>query len=649
MNQVIKFDKVDFKALVDSNTYNSSLNFKSKIVDELNNTFTDDQKKWCVGNLYMYLNYHPTNDYPIDLENVWKLIGFSHKKNAKRTLENNFIKDEDYKILLHDELSSETISLPREQNKLETRGRKEEVIMLNADTFKNMCMITKTEKAKEIRMYYVKLENMFNKLLKEEMEENKKLLEEKDKELEEHKEELKKTKKLTTKRWYKKKRGHTIYALKTNKNDPNSLITIGKSTNIAGRESSYMCTNQTADMFYIKRCHNCDVTERVLHHILNKYRVERNKEWFEISEELAIYTINMVCNFMDNFIDYSEELPNTSINDDLEKALLFIKKKHPEMDPDCTRQDPRPEQSRNNNENDNNNEMNNNENDNSETDNNESNDDLSMSGNNVNKKKNKGKEKKMIEETGIIKEKLINGEKLDTAVKLHFDKFVKEYCEVGEGKNCVALDILGAYRIWNKKTDIHTKQNLTTYLQSNYKMTHEYVVEKNTKFSYYNGIEPKKFIVERESDSVLPYYEEFILSECKFDYTYMTTKTVLFTGFTYWVARKYPEYMFSKEEQNKMSLYLNRQFTNCKKIKLNGGTNGYYGVQMKSDNSEKLGVSLVRRKKVYKKEITTNKILETYESLYTAANILNMNEKKLSKMILSKTQIDNCIYTYDLV
>ncbi|NDA64065.1 MAG: hypothetical protein EBX50_18870, partial [Chitinophagia bacterium] len=83
--------------------------------------------------------------------NVWKLIGFSHKKNAKRTLENNFIKDEDYKILLHDELSSETISLPREQNKLETRGRKEEVIMLNADTFKNMCMITKTEKAKKIR------------------------------------------------------------------------------------------------------------------------------------------------------------------------------------------------------------------------------------------------------------------------------------------------------------------------------------------------------------------------------------------------------------------------------------------------------------------------------------------------------------------
>jgi len=97
---MIKFDKVDFKALVDANNSNSSLNFKSKIVDELNNTFTEDEKKWCIVNLYVYLNYHPTNDYPIDLDNIWKLIGFSHKKNAKRTLENNFIKDEDYKILL---------------------------------------------------------------------------------------------------------------------------------------------------------------------------------------------------------------------------------------------------------------------------------------------------------------------------------------------------------------------------------------------------------------------------------------------------------------------------------------------------------------------------------------------------------------------
>lgn len=53
----------------------------------------------------MYLNYHPTEDYPVNLEDVYKIMGFAHKKNAKRTLENNFTEGEDYKVLL-----------PKEQN-----------------------------------------------------------------------------------------------------------------------------------------------------------------------------------------------------------------------------------------------------------------------------------------------------------------------------------------------------------------------------------------------------------------------------------------------------------------------------------------------------------------------------------------------------
>jgi phage anti-repressor protein len=78
------------------------------------------------------------------------MIGFAHKKNAKRTLENNFIKGEDYKILL----------LPKGKQVLHG-GHNEEKIMLNIDTFKNMCMLVKTEKSKTIRKYYVKLQRLF--------------------------------------------------------------------------------------------------------------------------------------------------------------------------------------------------------------------------------------------------------------------------------------------------------------------------------------------------------------------------------------------------------------------------------------------------------------------------------------------------------
>ena len=70
------------------------------MVETLNQEFTDDEQRWYIANLYVYMHYHPTNDFPINLENVYKMIGFAHKKNAKRTLENNFTKDEDYKIIM---------------------------------------------------------------------------------------------------------------------------------------------------------------------------------------------------------------------------------------------------------------------------------------------------------------------------------------------------------------------------------------------------------------------------------------------------------------------------------------------------------------------------------------------------------------------
>ena len=49
--------------------------------------------------MYIYLHFDD-NDYPINLENVYKWIGYSNKGNAKRTLVNNFTLDIDYKILL---------------------------------------------------------------------------------------------------------------------------------------------------------------------------------------------------------------------------------------------------------------------------------------------------------------------------------------------------------------------------------------------------------------------------------------------------------------------------------------------------------------------------------------------------------------------
>jgi hypothetical protein len=92
MIQNIKPDSVDFNALV-KNSSKMTIDCQSKMIQILDKEFTEEENRWYIANLYIYMNYHPTNDYPINLDTLVKLVGFAHKKNAKKTLENNFIED----------------------------------------------------------------------------------------------------------------------------------------------------------------------------------------------------------------------------------------------------------------------------------------------------------------------------------------------------------------------------------------------------------------------------------------------------------------------------------------------------------------------------------------------------------------------------
>ena len=165
MNQIIAPKSINFTELVKNANTTLSLNIQTRMIDILNKEFTEEEQQWYIANLYIYMHYHPTNDYPINLEDVFKMIGFANKENAKRTLKNNFTNDEDYKVAL----------VRRDERKTEGGFNKED-IMLNIDTFKNLCMLAKTKKGKEIRRYYVKIENIYNELIKEEIEQQKNLL-----------------------------------------------------------------------------------------------------------------------------------------------------------------------------------------------------------------------------------------------------------------------------------------------------------------------------------------------------------------------------------------------------------------------------------------------------------------------------------------
>lgn len=298
MNQLVP-KTINFKELVENNDTTFSINIQSKLVDCLNTEFTEEEQKWYIANLYTYMHYHPTNDYPINLEHVYKLIGFANKGNAMKTIKTNFIENEDYKTSL----------FPKEKSSWGGSGK--DGIMLNIDTFKNLCMIVKTDKGKKIRKYYVKLENIYNQLIKEEIEKSKEKIDTQKKLLEQTREQLKKEQshknQILRRKHYNTQPGHVIYLYQDDEQNPESLLKIGKSKNIAEREKSYSNTSKIGSIIYVKRCLNCDLTESLIHHLLDKYRINSMQEWFKLpSIDFGKQIIDTVINLLDSQIESIE-------------------------------------------------------------------------------------------------------------------------------------------------------------------------------------------------------------------------------------------------------------------------------------------------------------------------------------------------------
>ena len=62
-----------------SNTY------QNKLLNKIKERFTNDEQQIFIASFYCYLNYQ--NEFIIDLDDIWKWLGFQSKFNSKRLLE----------------------------------------------------------------------------------------------------------------------------------------------------------------------------------------------------------------------------------------------------------------------------------------------------------------------------------------------------------------------------------------------------------------------------------------------------------------------------------------------------------------------------------------------------------------------------------
>ena len=323
MNQIITPNSINFNELVKNSKSTLNINVENKMINKLNTTFTEDEQKWYIANLYMYMHYHPTNDYPINLEHIFSMIGFANKENAKRTLKNNFIEGEDYKKLLV--RTDEQVILYKENpinsKNLGGAGLNKEDVFLNIDTFKNLCMLAKTKKGKEIRKYYVKLEMIYNELIREEFEEQKNQLEGCQKQLENKDLEKKREVEMTLKNSFDKR--NLVYLIKITINYE-IIYKFGYTDDIVTRLRTHKNQiGEDIELVYCIESKDNKILEKLLIDYLEQYkfRVKRIINGRQQTELLKVNDIQMI---KDKLIELNKDVENDK--------LLVIKLKNKIID-----------------------------------------------------------------------------------------------------------------------------------------------------------------------------------------------------------------------------------------------------------------------------------------------------------------------------
>jgi phage anti-repressor protein len=581
MNKIIP-NTVNFNELVKNSNTTLSLNLKTKLVDVLNTEFTHEEQRWYIANLYIYMNYHPTNDYPINLENVFHMIGFANKGNAMKTIKNNFTKDEDYKIMLFRTEKQKNITKNR-------GGHNHETVMLNIDTFKNLCMLAKTDKGREIRKYYVKLENIYNKLIREEiqekerlLQENKKQLDAKDLELQEKDDTINEQVKALTKEktWRNKilnrrcsdiQSGNYVYIFQDNLDDPNSLKKIGQTKNLKLREEFYSNLNKTGGIVYYKNCIDCGLVEKMCHHILDNFRINKMQEWFDIDIDFAKTTIETIVAFIDNRDDVNTTIP---------KIQSIIK---------------------------------------------------NSDENNLCKNKENNNENN-------IKENRKN--------PMNFDEFIKDCCELSSEYKTPKSDLKLAYRIWSKSYTKETISKLEDYLQTHFKSG--VIIENDIKRNVYKNIRLKQLQYNPDINNLVD-FEEFIIEKCNVNWIDRVSYADFFTEFVNWKTITDKDYMLTAEYKKKIKIYLEKHFAGGR-VYLSDTTksthlHGIWGLGLKSAGS---GLKIPKRtcKSVEQYDHTTKVLVKTWQSLSVASRELDIPVSTLSNYCRFGTITNNYTYKY---
>ena len=138
-----------------------SQQYNNLLLEKLQENFSTFEQQLFVSSFYCYLNFDKNTDFVIDLDDVWRWLGFTQKVAARLLIESNFKISVDYKIVTSDDSDDEQPShSPNKSGSDKPKkhgGHNKQTIKLTIRCFKLLCLKAQTKKAGEIHEYYMKM------------------------------------------------------------------------------------------------------------------------------------------------------------------------------------------------------------------------------------------------------------------------------------------------------------------------------------------------------------------------------------------------------------------------------------------------------------------------------------------------------------
>ena len=594
-----------------------SNNYNNKLLNKIKEKFNEEQQKLFVSSFYCYLNYDKNKDFVIDLDNVWKWLGFKQKNNAKTLLEKNFIIDNDYvNIAFVTSKAKNESNINDEKIKKEDNrgGHNKQTFMMTINCFKKFCLKADTKKAMEIHEYYIKMEETLHEIIEEESNELRLQLEQQKQELEytksnAKKEQLKAAEKATILQ-FPVNTECIYFGIIDNKNINNeNLIKFGHTNNLSVRVREHKKNYDNFILINAFKVQNKVEIENLIkkdNRIKNQIRsIEiENKIKNEIIAHDINFTIEKLAYYIKDIIrskTYSIENFNELMerNDFLENENSYLKEEKEKKN---------------------------------EIINNQKLEIIELKA--KIEKQNIKIESINKEEESVYKNTLIPEDDLHK----RFNDFINEICIVRPDVEELSVNLEGRYRLWNQKKPMkEVFHALKNYLDFRFKpkkikTQHGYLGIKLKEAEY-----KKKFI---DSD-----IETFIFEKCKFFDSGKVLNSVLFKEYQKW--KQSINKIISENDIKDIKTYLNECPYALKATVWteHGNNEGYYGLCLNEDfYREKVKQNNTQGKIIQKKNIETHDLLGIWESIFSASIHENISRAKMSRCVKNKTVIKDYYY-----